>query len=157
MPAETRPASATACTTLHLHDRFLCALQRPLDRSIRGLLGPYDMRICRCAPASVVATGHGQATRSDRGGRRASSRPCRRYGRQAVCAGRDWRRHVFLLVLTVEALRHPYLPSCPFCTYIRNRISDLLLPIRDLLSLVVGRSNHTATVPTRGTSLSPRL
>jgi hypothetical protein len=55
MPAEIRPASTT-CTTLHLHDRFICALQRPLDRSIRGLLGPYDMRICRCVPASVVGS-----------------------------------------------------------------------------------------------------
>jgi hypothetical protein len=49
-----------------------------------------------------------------------SSLPATAGRHDPIAPGRDWRRHVFLLVLIVEALGHPYLPSCPFCTYIRN-------------------------------------
>jgi hypothetical protein len=128
MPAETLPASATTCTTLDLHYRFICALQRPLDRSIRGLLGPYDMGICRYVPASVVATGHRRATRSDRGRRRASSRPCRRDGRQAVCAPACVSPR-----FNCRGTRASVPPELSFCPYIQSHLSSPADPCALLL------------------------
>jgi hypothetical protein len=126
------PASATTCTTLHLHDRFRCHLvflQRLLDRSIRPWISMWASA-AMCMPVSSlpdtarrhdpIAAGDAPAPReagSVRGARLAPACPC-----CFNCTGIRTPRE--LAFLYVHRQSHPWSRRCV------------------LLSPVVGRSRR---------------
>jgi hypothetical protein len=138
MSGETLPASATTCTTLHPHDRFSFALWPRHAASPRRIdpwpafVDPYEHLVLAVPPP--VSSLPDTARRQD---------PIAA-GETGVSARRDLRRHVGLILI----VRHPYVASCPFCTYIGTRISDLLLPFVVFCCLLLeGRIIPRRSVP----------